>query len=186
MSRRKDPLDYGSAAAEMLLKDAIVQDFLNEPDNMTSPGGEEPRPTLRPARTTMGKQLYLSIWTRIKNRIVHRDPNPFYSPLDFGRAYEDLDPRAMAKEVVSATERRKKAQREYLRKHPSYNVSLFIFKPNNPMRKLCQRIVGPGRGGDRIEGVAPSVPVWYAFSAFIYAAIIAMVLLACVTTPLYQ
>jgi hypothetical protein len=185
MGQRKDPLDYGSAAAEMLLKDAIVRDFLNESD-LNSPNGDEPRPGIKPSRTTMGKQMYMSIWTRIKNRIVHRDPNPFYAPLDFGRAYEELDPRRMAKEVVSATERRKKAQREYLRKHPSYNVSLFLFKPNNPIRKICQRIVGPGRGGDRIEGVAPSVPVWYAFSAFIYAAIIAMVLLACVTTPLYQ
>lgn len=185
MGRRKDPLDYGSAAAEMLLKDAIVRDFLNESD-LNSPNGDEPRPGIKPSRTTMGKQMYMSIWTRIKNRIVHRDPNPFYAPLDFGRAYEELDPRKMAKEVVSATERRKKAQREYLRKHPSYNVSLFLFQPDNPIRKICQRIVGPGRGGDRIQGVAPSVPVWYAFSAFIYAAIIAMVLLACVTTPLYQ
>jgi hypothetical protein len=92
----------------------------------------------------------------------------------------------MAKEVVSATDKRKKAQREYLRKHPNYNVSLFMFRPQNPIRKICQRIVGPGRGGDRIEGVSPSIPVWYAFSAFIYAAIIAMVILACVTTPLYQ
>lgn len=51
---------------------------------------------------------------------------------------------------------------------------------------MCQRMVGPGRGGDRIEGVMPNRPVWYTFSAFIYAAIVAMVLLACVTTPLYQ
>ncbi|KAF2199227.1 calcium-channel protein CCH1 [Delitschia confertaspora ATCC 74209] len=181
--RRKDPLDYGSAAAEMLLKDAVVRDFLDEPG---SPDGDEPRPGIRPSPTTMGKSAVASLWTRIVNRVIHREPNPFYSPLDFGRAYEDLDPRRMAKEVVSATERRKRAQREYLRKHPNYNVSLFIFKPHNPIRKLCQRIVGPGRGGDRIEGVAPSVPVWYAFSAFIYAAIIAMVLLACITTPLYQ
>jgi hypothetical protein len=34
--------------------------------------------------------------------------------------------------------------------------------------------------------VDPYKPVWYAFSAFIYAAIVAMVLLACITTPLYQ
>ncbi|KAF2189678.1 hypothetical protein K469DRAFT_723607 [Zopfia rhizophila CBS 207.26] len=183
---RKDPLDYGSAAAEMLLKDAVVRDFLDEPDNITSPNGDEPQPGLRPAPTIVGSGTFASIWGRFGRRISNREPNPFYAPLDFGRAYEDLDPRRMAKEVVSATEKRKKAQREYLRKHPKYNVSLFIFKPSNPIRKLCQRIVGPGRGGDRIEGVAPSVPVWYAFSAFIYAAIIAMVLLACVTTPLYQ
>ena len=170
----------------MLLKDAVVRDFLDEPDNIMDPGGDEPTPGIRPAPTIIDSGTFTSLWTRIVRKISHREPNPFYTPLDFGRAYEDLDPRRMAKEVVSATEKRKKAQREYLRKHPNYNVSLFIFRPRNPIRKLCQRIVGPGRGAERIEGVAPSVPVWYAFSAFIYAAIVAMVLLACVTTPLYQ
>ncbi|KAF1831859.1 calcium-channel protein CCH1 [Decorospora gaudefroyi] len=185
-ARRRDPLDYGSAATEMLLKDAVVRDFLDEGHGIDSPQEEDPRPGIRPAKTIVGSGTLSTIWQRFLRRTVHREPNPFYAPLDFGRAYEDLDPRRMAKEVVSATEKRKKAQREYLRNHPNYNVSLFLFRPHNPIRKLCQRIVGPGRGGDRIEGVAPSVPVWYAFSAFIYAAIIAMVLLACVTTPLYQ
>ena len=185
--RHKDPLDFGSAAAEMLLKDAVVRDFLDEPgESDTSPHLEEPQPTLNRAPTIVGTGLLASLWARLVRSISHREPNPFYSPLEFSRAYEDLDPRQMAKEVVAATERRKKAQRDYLRQHPNYNVSLFIFRPNNPIRRFCQRIVGPGRGGGRIEGVAPSVPVWYAFSAFIYAAIIAMVLLACVTTPLYQ
>lgn len=185
-ARRRDPLDYGHAATEMLLKDAVVRDFLEEGNGNESPHEEEPRPGLRPTKTIVGSGTMSTLWQRILRRIIHREPNPFYAPLDFSRAYEDLDPRSMAQEVVSATERRKKAQREYLRNHPNYNVSLFMFPVHNPIRKLCQRIVGPGRGGDRIEGVAPSVPVWYAFSAFIYAAIIAMVLLACVTTPLYQ
>lgn len=186
-ANRKDPLDYGAAATEMLLKDAVVRDFLEEPENLMSPSGDEPHPGLKPSPTTLvGAGAVSSLWQRIVRRISNREPNPFYAPLDFGRAYEDVDPRRMAKEVVSATEKRKKAQREYLRKHPSYNVSLFIFKPDSRLRRICQRIVGPGRGGDRIEGVAPSVPIWYAFSAFIYAAIIVMVILACVTTPLYQ
>ncbi|KAH7080347.1 calcium-channel protein CCH1 [Paraphoma chrysanthemicola] len=182
---RRDPLDYGHAATEMLLKDAVVRDFLDEGVD-AGLHEDEPRPGIRPAKTIVGSGTVSTIWQRLLRRTVHREPNPFYAPLDFGRAYEDLDPRRMAKEVVSATEKRRKAQREYLRNHPKYNVSLFIFKPDNPIRKICQRIVGPGRGGDRIEGLAPSVPVWYAFSAFIYAAIIAMVLLACVTTPLFQ
>jgi hypothetical protein len=185
--RRKDPLDYGTAAAEMLLKDAVVRDFLDEPEDASSPDIEQPERTLRPSATgVVGSGALSSLWSRLKARVVHREPNPFYSSLEFSRAYEDLDPRQMAKEVVTASDRRKKAQREYLRKHPRYNVSLFIFGPNNHIRRMCQRVVGPGRGGDRIEGVAPSVPLWYAFSALIYAAIIAMVLLACITTPVYQ
>lgn len=188
--RRKDPLDYGTAATEMLLKDAVVRDFLDEPEQPLLAGTDsnghngEHRPNVAAQIAKVGTLTRL--WDWFLRKVWHREPNPFYSRLEFSKAYEDLDPRTMAKEVVSATERRKKAQREYLQNHPSYNVSLFIFKPHNPIRKLCQRIVGPGRGDDRIEGVAPSIPVWYAFSAFIYAAIVAMVLLACITTPVYQ
>ncbi|KAF2842438.1 calcium channel-like protein subunit Cch1 [Patellaria atrata CBS 101060] len=188
-ARRRDPLDYGSAATEMLLKDAVVRDFLDDQNEqpLETPSHDEPHLGLRHQPTMVVSAGWISsLWERALSLVRNKEPNPFYSRLEFSKAYQDLDPRLMAKEVVAATERRKIAQREYLRKHKSYNVSLFIFAPDNRIRKLCQRIVGAGRGGERIEGVAPSTPVWYAFSAFIYAAIVAMVLLACVTTPLYQ
>jgi hypothetical protein len=139
-ANRRDPLEYGSAATEMLLKDAVVRDFLDEGDD-SSPREEEPRPGIRPSKTIVGSGAMSTIWQRILRKTVHREPNPFYAPLDYGRAYEDLDPRKMAKEVVSATEKRKKAQREYLRNHPNYNVSLFLFKSSNPIRRLCQALV---------------------------------------------
>jgi voltage-dependent calcium channel len=186
--RPKDPLDYGSAATEMLLKDAVVKDFLDDQNVHPSSSTitEEVPSAPAPAQGGFFSGSMYSIWHRISGLVTQREPNPFYSRLEFSKAYQDIDPRQMAKEVVSATERRKRAQREYLRKHPHYNVSLFLFKPNNRIRRLCQRIIGPGRGHDRIEGVAPSLPVWYAFSAFIYAAIVAMVVLACISTPLYM
>lgn len=182
--RRQDPLDYGSAAAEMLLKDAVVRDFLDDEDT------HEPAPPHDPAGVQAGATVktgvVANLWQKAIDRIFNREPNPFYSRLEFSRAHEELDPRQMAREVVAATDRRKRAQREYLRKYPTYNVSLYIFSVNNPIRRACQRMVGPGRGGNRIEGLAPNRIAWYTFSAFIYAAIVAMVLLACVTTPLYQ
>ncbi|KAF2094858.1 calcium channel-like protein subunit Cch1 [Rhizodiscina lignyota] len=189
--RRRDPLAFSNATTELLLKDAIVKDFLDQQEEpiemVASPPPEDEQPILRSAPTKVVQAGLLStLWGRFVNFFKDKEPNPFYSSLEFSKAYEELEPTQMAREVVSARDRRKKAQREYLRKHPSYNVSLFIFKPHNPIRKLCQRIVGPGRGGDRIEGVAPSVPVWYGFSFFIYCAIVAMVLLACITTPVYQ
>ncbi|KAJ9630744.1 calcium channel protein [Taxawa tesnikishii (nom. ined.)] len=173
--RRQDPLDFGSAATEMLLKDAVVRDFLDDEGDAEdiespTPAGPPPRPTMRVVRAG----IVANLWRRFVERVLNRESNPFYSELPLSRAYEELDPRQMAREVVSAAERRKVAQREYLKKHPNYNVSLFIFKPDNPIRKFCMRIVGPGRGGDRIQGVQPSIPIWYAFSAFIYAAIVAM------------
>ena len=181
---RSDPIDYGPATMEMLLKDAVVRDFLDEPEEAEE---RERAQEIAEAQATQVQPGALStMWGKLKGVFVDQEPNPFYARLQFSRAYEDLDPRTMAKEVVSATEQRKKAQRKYLQTHPTYNVSLFLFGPRNPIRRLCQRIVGPGRGSHRIEGVEPYKPVWYAFSALIYAAIVAMVLIACITTPLYQ
>ncbi|KAK3079129.1 hypothetical protein LTS18_005671, partial [Coniosporium uncinatum] len=185
--KRKDPLAFGNAATEMLLKDAVVKDFLDQEDEpWSSAPPEEVQPDLQHQPTTVIGGTMSSWWGRFVSLFRNHEPNPFYSRLEFSRAYEDLDPRQAVKEVVSARERQKRAQRDYLRKHPSYNTSLYLFKPHNKIRRICQRIVGPGRGSHRIEGVAPSVPIWYAFSAFIYAAIVAMVLIACVATPLYQ
>lgn len=184
--RYKDPLDHGPAALEMLLKDAVVQEFLDEQDTPQQGPRAESMPLQSATEDTLEPGFLSRMWTRISTSVMRREPNPFYSKLKFSRAYEELDPKAMAKEVVSAAEQRKRAQREYLMKHPNYNKSLFIFAPENPIRRLCQRTVGPGRGHQRVQGVDPYKLVWYTFSAFIYAAIVAMVLLACITTPIYQ
>jgi voltage-dependent calcium channel len=183
--RRRDPLDYGPATMEMLLKEAVVKEFLEEQD-----GTPIRRPTDLPSPAqpvaTVDTGMLSALWGRIMGLNSQREQNPFYSKMKFSRAYEDLDPQAMAKEVLSATEQRRRAQRQYLARHPRYNVSLFIFAPDSAVRRFCQSIVGPGRGDQRIEGVDPYKPVWYSVSAFIYVAIVAMVLLACITTPLYQ
>jgi hypothetical protein len=186
-ARRQDPLDFGNATTEMLMKDAVVREFLDEvheESNEQKPAAVKRFSTMNLGTTKPG--FWTNIWAKTGGRLYHSAPNPFYSRLQLTRPYEELDPRSLAREVVTATEVRKVTQREYLRQHPSYNNSLFVFKPTNPIRRLCQRMVGPGRGSERIEGVAPNPTVWYAVSAFVYCAIVAMVLLACVTTPLYQ
>ncbi|PYI19350.1 hypothetical protein BO99DRAFT_443126 [Aspergillus violaceofuscus CBS 115571] len=184
--RYKDPLDHGPAALEMLLKDAVVQEFLDEQEPPESERRESvPLETTTTAETSQ-PGIFSRTWNKFATSVMRREPNPFYSKLKFSRAYDELDPRTMAREVVSAAEQRKRAQRDYLMRHPSYNKSLFMFAPDNAVRKFCQRMVGPGRGTQRVEGVDPYKPVWFTFSAFIYAAIVAMVLLACITTPIYQ
>ena len=188
--RYKDPLDHGPAALEMLLKDAVVREFLDEEEeDQEQEQDARRRQSAMPdgaAQDTVQPGMLSRLWTKVTSLVMGREPNPFYSKLQFSARYEELDPRTMAREVVSAAEARKQAQREYLVKHPNYNKSLFMFSPHDPVRNFCQRIVGPGRGHHRVEGVDPYKPVWYSFSAFIYAAIVAMVLLACITTPLYQ
>ncbi|KAL9594672.1 MAG: hypothetical protein Q9219_006910 [cf. Caloplaca sp. 3 TL-2023] len=185
-NRHKDPLDYGPATTEMLVKETVLKDFLDQMDPMNEDLAEDEGGMNRRSTVALQPGLLSDIWGKFLRLIGNQEPNPFYSRIKFSRAYEELDPRTMAKEVVSATEQRKTAQRQYLQKHTKYNNSLFLFEPANPIRRLCQRIVGPGRGTHRFDGVDPIKPVWYGFSAIIYATIVVMVILACVSTPLYQ
>jgi len=184
---RQDPLDYGPAMAEMLLKEAVVREFLDE---SMDPLQESPNGTQSPPQMVGNAEVKLgllsSAWGKIVASVTSREPNPFYSNVRFDGPGDTLDPRQMARQAVHATSARRKAQREYLLRHPTYNNALFIFKPRNPIRRLCQQIVGPARGSERFDGVHPNKYAWYTFSALVYAAIVAMVILACVTTPLYQ
>ncbi|TQS36328.1 hypothetical protein Golomagni_03227 [Golovinomyces magnicellulatus] len=182
--KKKDPLDYGPATMEMLLKDTVVKDFLEDEIKENQVLASQTSSSLDLSTRKNGKKN--SLWQKFKNNIQNKEPNPFFSTARFSSVRESGNARAMAKEVVSATTQRKKAQREYLARYPNYNISLYIFKPSNPIRRLCQRVVGPGRGSERFDGVEPNLIVWYSFSAIIYTGIIAMVLIACMTTPLYQ
>lgn len=188
--RRKDPLDYGPAMMEMLLKDAVVQDFLDDPNEVTEdPNGRQNTMPARAPTLAVGDVrpgVLSKVWGKFTSLITGKEPNPFYSNAQFEVPNDTLDPRQMAREAVNATTARRRAQREYLARHPSYNNSLWILTPKNPIRRMCQKLVGPGRGSERFDGVEPNKIAWYIFSVIIYAAIVAMVVLACVATPLYQ
>jgi voltage-dependent calcium channel len=181
--RHRDALQYGSAAVEQLLKEAVVNDFLDDNEGISRRPTSMHLSSLPTAKVNPG--FMSKIWGKVVGK-SKREPNPFYSTSGPDRANEEFDPKMVAQQLVANVETRRRAQRQYLNRHPRYNVSLFIFGPHNPIRRICQNIVGPGRGEERIEGVAPYKPVWYGFSAFTYACIVAMVILACITTPLYQ
>ncbi|KXJ91978.1 ion transporter [Microdochium bolleyi] len=186
--QKRDPLDYGPATMEMLLKDAIVREFLDEQMGPLQNGDNNGHDGhAHGAQSRAHADGFIAThWKNLKKRFKNREPNPFYTNLKFDYSKEGMDPREMARQVVNAAQTRRKTQRDYLRKYPTYNNSLYLFKPSNPIRRACQRVVGPGRGTERFDGVEPNKIAWYSFSAFIYAAIVAMVVLACVTTPLYQ
>lgn len=188
--RHKDPLDYGPATIEMLLKDAVVREFLDDPNDPLHDSDGQPRPPLRTKTTLLGGDassgFFARTWKKVAKRVTNREPNPFYSNLRFDGPNDTQDPRLMAQQAVSATSARRRAQREYLARYPTYNNSLFFFTPENRLRRLCQQLVGPARGPERFDGMEPNKVAWYTFTIFIYASIVAMVILACVTTPLYQ
>lgn len=183
--RKQDPLDYGQALMDQLLKPEVTQKFLDDTVGNVPAPTPAFGPRQRPTSTIIHTGPFGFVQTAFA-RFLTSEPNPFYSRLKLSRADDDIDPRSMAQEVVSAADERRKAQRAYLAKYPTYNVSLYLFRPRNFVRRLCQRVVGPGRGSERIEGAAPAPLLFFTFSAFLYAAIVGMVILACLTTPLYQ
>lgn len=197
-NQRKDPNYRDGVLLETLLKEQVMKKFLNEAldnDNDTfqqSPNPNEaisspatpPRPGFEPGLLEIG--IVPQIWKKIEARFTSKDPNPFYSTFRLNDNTNGADdPREMAHQALSSAYSRKKAQRDYLVRHPSYNASLYIFAPRNPIRRLCQRLVPPARGQERIDGVEAN-GASYVFQGLIYAAIVAMVILACITTPLYQ
>ena len=186
---RADPLDQtmGTGMVDMLFKEGFVREFLDEAlDELQEHPADNQSPQQPGAKGRAKNGFLPTAWDRVTSLFLGREPNPFYSNVRFGGPIVTLDPAQLARQAVNATAARRKAQREYLLRHPNYNTSLFVFKPRNPLRRLCQQLVGPGRGTERFDGVQPNKYAWYTFSAVIYAAIVAMVILACITTPLYQ
>ncbi|KAK4192634.1 Ion transport protein-domain-containing protein [Podospora australis] len=183
---RSDPLDQGTGMIDMLFKEGFVREFLDETLDPLQDTTDNQNSQQAAANSGVNPGFLSKVWGSIIAKFTSREPNPFYSNIRFDGPSATLDPGQLARQAVSASAARRKAQREYLIKYPNYNTALFIFKPRSPIRRFCQKLVGPGRGTERFDGVQPNKYAWYTFSALIYAAIVAMVVLACITTPLYQ
>ena len=95
------------------------------------------------------------------------------------------NPNTMAQDAMIAHAQQRAYQADFLRSNPEVNKSLWIFTADNPIRRVCQLVVAPSRG-ERFEGSDPNPLAWWCFSALTYAAIVCIVILACITTPLYQ
>jgi voltage-dependent calcium channel len=95
------------------------------------------------------------------------------------------NPNMSAQDAINAHAQQRANQADFLKSNPMANRSLFIFDVDNPIRRLCQLCVGPAHG-ERLFGTEPNEIAWWCFSALTYIAIICIVVLACITTPLYQ
>ncbi|EDO17938.1 hypothetical protein Kpol_1010p54, partial [Vanderwaltozyma polyspora DSM 70294] len=86
----------------------------------------------------------------------------------------------------------------YLRKHPRFNDSYFIFSPNNTIRRLCQLLV-PSSYGERIDSEGLSLDDSQILDSGVFGEIckdlffllslavtIALLVVSCYVTPLYK
>jgi hypothetical protein len=82
-------------------------------------------------------------------------------------------------------EERKALKQDFIKAHPTYDKSLYIFSNNTYIRRWCQLIVQPSRG-ERIFGTQASYWGSVIFSTIITCCVIANVVLTIYNSPVYQ
>ncbi|KAK9722726.1 hypothetical protein K7432_002447 [Basidiobolus ranarum] len=74
---------------------------------------------------------------------------------------------------------------DFMTAHPTYDTSLFIFKRNNPIRRICKKLVG--NSDPSIESVSFNhFKLSHAFNGLIFACVVVSVVFAVLNTPLAQ
>ncbi|KAI8983763.1 Ion transport protein-domain-containing protein [Pilobolus umbonatus] len=87
--------------------------------------------------------------------------------------------------IVHDIEERRALRRDFIRGHPTYDKSLYLFSIRNPIRRWCQLIVQPSRG-ERLLGTQASRWKNVIFSTIITSCVIANVVLTIYNSPVYQ
>lgn len=131
------------------------------------------------------------LWSNLHNLFIGTAPakiNPFSSKYNLPSTgtSEALNPSNMAIEVAKVHEARIQHQIQYLRENPAYDQVLWLLGPESRIRRFCQRIVSPSTG-ERLDSHAKTYSAaWYTFTTFMYLCTVAIVVLACINTPIYQ
>src|ERR1700722_13700727 len=73
---------------------------------------------------------------------------------------------------------------DFIRNHPSFDKTFWIFSQKNPLRRLCQKLVVPA--GERIYGVPHSSIAHPIFQLILLLAVIGGIVVEGVATPLYR
>lgn len=80
---------------------------------------------------------------------------------------------------------RRARKADFIRVHPSYDKTFWIFSQKNPVRRMCQKLVQPA-GGERIFGVQPSPVAHTIFQLVLLLTVIGIIAVEGVATPLYR
>ena len=92
---------------------------------------------------------------------------------------------AMTEEVNDALDERRAIKADFIRDHPSYDKTFWIFPQKNAVRRFCQMIVRPA-GGDRIFGRHPSKIAHIIFQLVLLLTVIGGIVIESIATPIYR
>ncbi|KAI0791303.1 Ion transport protein-domain-containing protein [Abortiporus biennis] len=80
---------------------------------------------------------------------------------------------------------RRAQKADFIRDHPTYDKTFWIFSQKNPLRRLCQKLVSPA-SGERIFGVPPSRIAHPIFQLLLLLTVIGGIIVETIATPLYR
>ena len=80
---------------------------------------------------------------------------------------------------------RRAQKADFIRAHPSYDKTFWIFSQKSKVRQLCQRIVQPANG-ERIFGLPHSLLAHSLFQLLLLLAVIGGIVVEAIATPVYR
>lgn len=97
-----------------------------------------------------------------------------------------LNPEVVTAEEINDIMYERRAQKaDFIRDHPTYDKTFWIFSQKNPLRRACQKLVAPANG-DRIFGSPPSSIAHPIFQLVLLLTVLSGVIVECIATPIYR
>ncbi|THG95158.1 hypothetical protein EW026_g6441 [Hermanssonia centrifuga] len=92
---------------------------------------------------------------------------------------------ATVEDINDVLHERRAQKADFIRDHPTYDKTFWIFSQKNPIRRICQKLVTPANG-DRIFGTPPSHIAHPVFQLILLLTVISGVIVEWVATPPYR
>lgn len=168
------------AVVNMLLSGTAINDFIEDEENDITDHVEDQN--IKTLQASGWKRwLQVNYW-----RTYDFIKNPFYTKKKSAQeVLNHFDPATFAKTIIAERNTLISKQNNFLKENPRFNNVFYLIGPRHWLRRGCQKLVGPSYG-ERIDGVLPSKMVGEIFVVVVFLASIALVVTACVLTPLFR
>ncbi|KAG6811221.1 hypothetical protein H0H92_008482 [Tricholoma furcatifolium] len=179
------------------MQKSLVQDYTVPSNNAHSPS------TDRPARTPSKRGHFSTRSLNVLERFFAGEPRSNDVPMSTfknGRPearHDDETDRHLellatvngeddsAQDLRDALYERRAQRADFIRDHPTYDKTFWIFSQKNPLRRLCQKVVQPANG-ERIFGTPASPIAHPIFQLVILLTVIAGIITETIATPVYR
>jgi hypothetical protein len=80
---------------------------------------------------------------------------------------------------------RRAQKADFIRDHPTFDRTFWVFSQKNPLRRICQKLVQPA-GGERIFGTSHSPIAHPVFQLVLLLTVIGGIVVESIATPIYR